>query len=120
MRNASTNWQLYTMRFLLLQSFAGMISALAIGSSQLNQDCVTHGCIAADLNQIVSAASEAKVELRARWSDYNAPSAAVVANVASEEDVAAVVCSMFMAVNQKSQMLTSCRSNTARRSVFPS
>jgi hypothetical protein len=80
------------MRFLLLQSFAWTISALAIGQlSQLNQDCLTQGCIVAELNDIVSVASKAKVELRARWSDFNAPSAAVVVNVTSEADVAAVV-----------------------------
>jgi hypothetical protein len=45
----------------------------------------------ADLNRIVSPASQVKIELRLRWSTYNAPSPAVVVNVTSEKDVASVV-----------------------------
>jgi hypothetical protein len=83
------------MRFLLLQSFVTTIAALAVRqSSEQTQSSVT-----ADLNNIISPASKAKIELRARWSTYKAPSPAVVVNAATEKDVAAVV-SFLMTIQQ--------------------
>ncbi|KAI1339166.1 FAD binding domain-containing protein [Xylariaceae sp. FL0016] len=46
--------------------------------------------IAEDLQALVSS-SAVSVEVRSRWSDYNAPHPSVVINATSEEDVAAVV-----------------------------
>lgn len=75
------------MRFFLLQSFITAIAALAVRQeSDLTQSSIT-----ADINKIVSTASQARIELRARWSLYAAPTPAVVVNVTSEKDVAAVV-----------------------------
>jgi hypothetical protein len=76
------------MRFFLLQILVTAVAALAVRqSSELTQSSIT-----SDLNDIISPASRAKIELRARWSIYHAPSPAVVVNAATEEDVAAVVC----------------------------
>jgi hypothetical protein len=76
------------MRFFHLQSFATATAALAVRQpSELTQSSVT-----ADLNNAISAASKASVELRARWSEYGAPSPAVVVNVTTENDVVSVVC----------------------------
>lgn len=69
------------MRVLLcLQLWIAAISALALRASS----------IAADLQSLVSS-SPVSVELRARWSSYNAPLPSVVVNATSEKDVAAVV-----------------------------
>lgn len=75
------------MRLFSLQCFVTAVAGLAVRQSS----DPTQGSITADLNQIISSASQAKVELKARWSLYNAPNPAVVVNVASEKDVAAVV-----------------------------
>jgi FAD/FMN-containing dehydrogenase len=75
------------MRFLLLQCFATAIAALAVRQSS----DLTQSSVMADLNKIVSPASQVKIELRLRWSTYNAPTPAVVVNVTSEKDVASVV-----------------------------
>jgi FAD/FMN-containing dehydrogenase len=47
--------------------------------------------VARDLEALISTSSSISVELKARWSDFNAPLPAVVVNVATEKDVAAVV-----------------------------
>jgi hypothetical protein len=47
--------------------------------------------VAQDLEALISTSSSISVELKARWSDFNAPLPAVVVNVATEKDVAAVV-----------------------------
>jgi hypothetical protein len=74
------------MRFFLLQCFATAIAALAVRQTEMTQSAVT-----ADLNSVISAASKASIELRARWSLVGAPSPAVVVNVTTEQDVASVV-----------------------------
>ncbi|KAH7084837.1 hypothetical protein BKA63DRAFT_401906 [Paraphoma chrysanthemicola] len=74
------------MRFLLLQAFVTAIAALAVRQTELTQ-----GSITSDLNGLISAGSKASIELRARWSLYNAPMPAVVVNVTTEKDVATVV-----------------------------
>jgi hypothetical protein len=48
--------------------------------------------VAEDLQALVSTSPSVSIQLQARWSDFNAPLPAVVVNVASENDVAAVVC----------------------------
>lgn len=71
------------MRVLLsLLSAVTAIAAVAAGTP----------IVAQDLKGLVSASSSVSVELPARWSDYNAPLPAVVVNVTTEKDVAAVVC----------------------------
>ncbi|KAH3948585.1 hypothetical protein HBH70_071530 [Parastagonospora nodorum] len=75
------------MRFLLLQSFATAIAALAVKQPSK----MTPGAVSADLSRVISAASKAGVELRARWSLVGAPSPAVVVSVTTESDVASVV-----------------------------
>jgi hypothetical protein len=75
------------MRLLLLQCFATAIAALAVRQSA----DLTQSSVMADLNKIVSPASQVNIELRLRWSTYNAPTPAVVVNVTSEKDVASVV-----------------------------
>lgn len=47
--------------------------------------------VAGDLAALVSLSSSVAVELKPRWSDFNAPNPSVVINVKSERDVAAVV-----------------------------
>lgn len=49
--------------------------------------------VADDLRAVVSpdCSVSVSVDLRARWSDYNAPTPAIIVNVTSERDVAAVV-----------------------------
>ncbi|KAF1950213.1 FAD binding domain-containing protein [Byssothecium circinans] len=47
--------------------------------------------IVSDLTSLVSTASTVSVDLRLRWSLYNAPVPSVVVNVTTEKDVAAVV-----------------------------
>jgi hypothetical protein len=79
--------QLYDMRVLLLQCFATAIAALAVRQPY----ALTQSSVMADLNKVVSPASQVKIELRLRWSTYNAPTPAVVVNVTSEKDVASVV-----------------------------
>ncbi|KAI8934141.1 hypothetical protein NX059_008896 [Plenodomus lindquistii] len=69
------------MKVLSILSFATAVSALA----------VRHADIVADLKSLVSNPASVSVELRARWSDYNAPLPAVVVSVQTEEDVAAVI-----------------------------
>jgi hypothetical protein len=75
------------MKLLLFQSFVTAVVALAV--RQLSEQ--TQGSVTSDLNNIISAASKAKVELRARWSTYHAPIPAIVVSAATEKDVAAVV-----------------------------
>jgi hypothetical protein len=76
------------MHLFRLQFFATAAVALAVRqSSELTQSSVT-----TDLNNAISAASRASVELRARWSEFGAPSPAVVVNVTTENDVVSVVC----------------------------
>jgi hypothetical protein len=75
------------MRVLLLQCFVTAIAALAVRQSSDQ----TQSSVMADLNAIISPASQARIELRARWSTYKAPVPAVVVNVTSEKDVVAVV-----------------------------
>jgi hypothetical protein len=79
--------QLYDMRVLLLQCFATAIAALAVRQPY----ALTQSSVMTDLNKVVSPASQVKIELRLRWSTYNAPTPAVVVNVTSEKDVASVV-----------------------------
>ncbi|KAF2788207.1 FAD binding domain-containing protein [Melanomma pulvis-pyrius CBS 109.77] len=67
--------------FLCTQLWVTGITALAVRAPS----------IAGDLSSLVSTASTVSVELRARWSDFNLPLPAVVVNVTSEKDVAAVV-----------------------------
>ncbi|KAH9881459.1 hypothetical protein IAQ61_000184 [Plenodomus lingam] len=69
------------MKFLSLLSFVTAVSALVV-----RQDTV-----AADLKKLVSTPSSVSVEIRARWSDYNAPLPAVVVSVQAEKDIAAIV-----------------------------
>ncbi|GJC89088.1 FAD-linked oxidoreductase azaL [Colletotrichum liriopes] len=47
--------------------------------------------VANDLKALISAPSTVAVDLRARWSTFNAPTPAIVVNVTTEKDVAAVV-----------------------------
>ncbi|WYZ36055.1 hypothetical protein EsH8_X_000702 [Colletotrichum jinshuiense] len=47
--------------------------------------------VAEDLKALVSRSCSVSVELRTRWSTYNAPNPAIVVNVTRERDVAAVV-----------------------------
>jgi hypothetical protein len=47
--------------------------------------------VARDLRTLVSPPSSVNVELRARWSDYNAPLPAVVVSVQAEKDIATIV-----------------------------
>jgi hypothetical protein len=75
------------MHLFRLQCFATAAAALAVRQpSELTQGSVT-----ADLNNAISVASKASVELRARWSEYGAPSPAVVVNVTTENDVVSIV-----------------------------
>ncbi|KAJ4987033.1 FAD binding domain-containing protein [Stagonosporopsis vannaccii] len=66
---------------LALLSAVSAASALAIRAPSIAQD----------LTALVLAASQVSIELKVRWSDFNAPLPSVVVNVSSEKDVAAVV-----------------------------
>ncbi|KAJ0161522.1 6-hydroxy-D-nicotine oxidase [Colletotrichum tanaceti] len=66
---------------LSLQLLVAAVSALAVRAPT----------IAEDLKALVSTSSSVAVNLRARWSTFNAPSPAVVVNVTTEKDVAVVV-----------------------------
>ncbi|KAI4629525.1 uncharacterized protein J4E87_003789 [Alternaria ethzedia] len=65
----------------LLVSFAVAVSALAVRQTD----------VAKDLETLVSSPSSVNVEVRARWSDYNAPLPSVVVRVQNEKDVAKIV-----------------------------
>jgi hypothetical protein len=65
----------------LLVSFAAAVSAFAVRQAD----------VARDLKTLVSSPSSINVELRARWSDYNAPLPAVVVSVQAEKDIAIIV-----------------------------
>ncbi|KAF1942364.1 FAD binding domain-containing protein [Clathrospora elynae] len=65
----------------LIVSFAAAVSALAVKQTD----------VASDLKHMVSSPSSVSFDLRARWSDYNAPMPAVVVKVQSEKDIVTVV-----------------------------
>jgi hypothetical protein len=65
----------------LLFSFAAAASALAVKQTD----------VAKDLETLVSSPSSVNIEVRARWSDYNAPLPSVVVSVQTEKDVATIV-----------------------------
>lgn len=65
----------------LLVSFAAAASALAVRQAD----------VVSDLKTLVSSPSSVNVEIRARWSDYNAPLPAVVVSVQAEKDIATIV-----------------------------
>ncbi|KAF2128902.1 FAD binding domain-containing protein, partial [Dothidotthia symphoricarpi CBS 119687] len=70
------------MRILLsVQLLIAAISAIALKAP----------VVAEDLKALVSTSTSVSVELRARWSDYEAPELGVVVNVTTERDVATVV-----------------------------
>ncbi|KAF2846305.1 FAD-binding domain-containing protein [Plenodomus tracheiphilus IPT5] len=69
------------MKALSILSFVTAISALAVRQAD----------VAADLKDLVSTPASVSVELRARWSDYNAPLPAVVVSVQTEKDIATIV-----------------------------
>lgn len=75
------------MRFLSVQVFTAAAAALAV---RQNAE-LTDSSIAADLNALLTPGATAKVELRARWSEYNDPRPATVVSVSNEKDVAEVV-----------------------------
>ncbi|KAF9693118.1 hypothetical protein EKO04_008652 [Ascochyta lentis] len=70
------------MRFLLsLLSVVTAAAAVAVRTPSVAQD----------LKALVSTSSSVSIELQARWSDFNAPLPAVVVNVTTEKDVAAII-----------------------------
>ncbi|KAH7123628.1 FAD binding domain-containing protein [Dendryphion nanum] len=66
---------------LFLQLFVALVPALSVRSPS----------VVDDLKQLVSTSSSVAANLRARWTDHNDPNPAVIVNVTSEKDVAAVV-----------------------------
>lgn len=68
------------MQVLSLLAFVAAVSALAIRQAD----------VAADLKSVLNSSS-VNVEIKARWSDYNAPLPAVVVKVQAEKDVATIV-----------------------------
>ena len=64
-------------------SFAAAVSALALQPKD----------VASDLSKLVPGAG-INVEIKARWSDYNAPLPSVTVSVKTEEDVGKIVSSI--------------------------
>ena len=64
----------------LLVSFAAAVSALALKPND----------VASDLKNLVPGSS-VNVEVKARWSDYNAPLPSVTVTVKDENDIAKIV-----------------------------
>ncbi|KAK1996672.1 FAD binding domain-containing protein [Colletotrichum falcatum] len=67
--------------FLILQLLVVAVSALAARAPN----------VAEEIKALVTPSSSVSVDLRTRWSDFNAPIPAIVVNVTTEKDVAAVV-----------------------------
>jgi hypothetical protein len=68
-----------------------LISHAAAVYLQVSALAVRQADVASDLKTLVSSPSSVNIELRARWSDYNAPLPAVVVSVQAENDIATIV-----------------------------
>jgi hypothetical protein len=92
----------------LLVCFAATVSALALKQND----------VASDLKNLVPDSS-VNVEVKARWSDYNAPLPSVTVTVQAEKDIAKIVSS-----TTRSHVFAVAddylRSSTAPRLVYPS
>lgn len=91
----------------LLISIAAAVSALAVRQTD----------VAKDLETLVSSPSSVNVEVRARWSDYNAPLPSVVVRVQNDKDVAKIVgsASTKLPVQRIFSANSTKRSNTVRK-----